>query len=60
MIQINMNMPRFCSECPFVLMVKDTCAYCMATKYQIKISEVDLKDGLCPLMEVEGCLESNG
>ncbi len=51
-VLIDMDMPRFCWECPFLMLVKDTCAYCMATKYQLKMTELDLRDGMCPLQDV--------
>lgn len=44
MIKIDMEMPRFCYECPFCLVISDYCSYCMATKSQLKISELDLRD----------------
>ena len=53
MIQIDMPMPRYCGECPLCMIVHDTCAYCKAGGFQVKYSELDLKDGLCPLIEIK-------
>lgn len=49
MIKIDMDMPRYCSECPFLLYINGLCAFCMISRLMIKMSETDLKDGLCPL-----------
>ena len=49
MIKIDIDMPRYCGECLFLLYINGLCAYCMATRLMIKMSETDLKDGLCPL-----------
>lgn len=51
------EMPKSCEECGLLLKVNHLCTYCMATGYQIKYSETDLRDGLCPLEEFE---ESEG
>ena len=48
-----MEMPKSCGKCGLCLQVKDLCAYCMATGLQIKYSETDLRDGMCPLVEVD-------
>lgn len=53
MIQINMDMPKTCGSCSFLMEVVGICAYCMATGHQIKMSETDLRDGMCPLEEVK-------
>ena len=52
MIQIDMKMPRKCKECPMCMEVRDTFAYCMLLGFQLKLTELDLKDGYCPLKEV--------
>ena len=54
MVYIDMKMPKRCNECPFLLKVPSLCiCYCMATGYQIKYGEDDLKDYMCPLQESE-------
>lgn len=53
MVLIDIPMPRRCDECPFLLQVKNCCAYCMASRKQIKYSETDLKDFFCPLKGVQ-------
>ena len=49
------RMPKYCSECPFLMLVKGVCAYCMGTRHQIKMSELDLIDSMCPLTEIPRC-----
>lgn len=46
------EMPKCCGKCGLCMVVKDLCAYCMATGLQVKYSELDLRDGMCPLREV--------
>lgn len=53
MIQIDMDMPKNCGECPMCMIVYKMCAYCMAGRFQVKYSELDLRDGICPLKEVD-------
>ncbi len=60
MIAIDMPIPRFCAECRFMLAGtwKDGKEYpciCYAKKpaMLIKPSETDVRDGLCPLVEVK-------
>lgn len=50
---IDMNIPKYCKQCPMCMEVRDTFAYCMLLGYQLKITELDLKDGYCPLKEVK-------
>ena len=59
MIAIDMPMPRFCAECRFMLAGtwKDGKEYpciCYARKpaMLIKPSETDVRDGLCPLIDL--------
>lgn len=54
MVQIDMELPTRCDRCPFLMKISGLCAYCMAMRMQIKYSEIDLKDILCPLKEVKG------
>jgi len=42
-------MPSSCGQCGLCMQVKNTCAYCMATGKQVKYSELDMRDGMCPL-----------
>ena len=54
----NMDMPRYCGECPCLLKIPSLClCKCMLTATSIKYGEEDLKDIFCPLKEVE---ESKG
>lgn len=53
MVQIDMDLPKRCDRCPFLMQISGLCAYCMAMRMQIKYSEIDLKDIFCPLMEVK-------
>ncbi|MBR1810775.1 MAG: hypothetical protein IJ766_03870 [Clostridia bacterium] len=48
-----MEMPKSCECCGLLMKVQNLCAYCMATGLQVKYSETDLKDGMCPLVEVQ-------
>ncbi len=50
-IIIDMDMPKSCYECPMCMIVRGMCAYCMAGRFQVKYSELDLRDGICPLKE---------
>ena len=45
------KMPQNCEKCRMLLKVSKLCAYCMATGFQIKYDETDLRDGMCPLEE---------
>ena len=47
------RMPNGCGQCRLCMIVKDVCAYCMATGYQLKYSETDLRDGMCPMISVQ-------
>lgn len=47
-----MKMPESCGKCGFCLKVENLCVYCMATGYQIKYGETDLRDGCCPISEL--------
>ena len=50
----NMDMPRYCGECPCLLKIPSLCfCECMLTATRIKYGEEDLKDIFCPLKEVE-------
>lgn len=51
-------MPRRCDECPFLMKVENLCVYCMAGRFQVKYSETDLRDGICPIVEIEPIDES--
>lgn len=53
MIQIDMDMPKNCAQCPMCMIVYQMCAYCMAGRFQVKYSELDLRDGICPLRKVD-------
>ena len=63
MVRIDMPMPKNCGTCPLCLIVQGMCSYCMAGRFQVKYSELDLRDGICPLEEVskdERKCESSG
>lgn len=47
------KMPKSCGECGLCMNVNNLCAYCMATGYQIKYTELDMRDGMCPLIDSE-------
>ena len=52
-----MEMPTCCCWCPFCRKTYTECgsiysADCIIKKMPIKFSELDLRDGLCPLIEV--------
>lgn len=47
------EMPKSCGECGLCMNVNNLCAYCMATGYQIKCTELDMRDGMCPLRDSE-------
>jgi hypothetical protein len=49
----DMNMPKSCKQCPVCMEVRDTFAYCMLLGFQLKLSELDLKDGYCPLKSTD-------
>ena len=49
MLEIDMEMPKNCGECPACMIVYKMCAYCMLGRFQVKYSELDLRDGICPL-----------
>lgn len=53
MVLINMDFPTSCDRCPLFMQISDLCAYCMATRMPIRFGEVDMRDILCPLVEVE-------
>ena len=53
MVLINMDFPTSCDRCPLFMQISDLCAYCMATRMPIRFGEVDMRDILCPLIEVE-------
>lgn len=54
MILIELNrMPKNCEECAFCLKINKLAVYCMATRFQIKYDETDLRDGMCPIHDLE-------
>lgn len=54
MIFIELNrMPKNCEECAFCLKINKLAVYCMATRFQIKYDETDLRDGMCPIHDLE-------
>jgi hypothetical protein len=59
MIAIDMTVPRFCAECRFMLSGtwvdgKEYPCVCYAQKppMLIKPSETDMRDGMCPLIDL--------
>lgn len=53
MLAIDMEMPKNCSECAMCMIIYRTCSWCMAGRFQVKYSELDLRDGLCPLQTLD-------
>lgn len=61
MIQINMELPRNCPNCPLITFVpsgvtygeSETGAYCMAGKFFIEIYDGQRFPGNCPMQEVK-------
>ena len=48
----DMEMPRNCGLCKLQARLDDDYWHCMAGGFYIKPSEMDLRDGLCPLFEM--------
>ena len=48
------KMPKSCGECGLCMNVNNLCAYCMATCHKIKYTELDMRDGMCPLRDSDG------
>lgn len=53
MVVIDMDMPKNCGECPMCMVVKDVCSWCMAGRFPVKYTELDLRDGICPLQTLD-------
>lgn len=45
-------MPRVCGDCRFCREEGRFPCYCVAGRFPIKPSETDLRDGICPLVEI--------
>lgn len=48
----DLQMPRTCGDCRFLIAKGKYPCWCSARDFAIKPSETDMRDGLCPLSEV--------
>ena len=53
MVLLDMDMPSNCGSCPMCMIIQGALSYCMAGRFRVKLSELDLRDGICPLQELD-------
>lgn len=47
------EMPKTCGDCRFLVGYGEFPCYCAVGDFSVKPSETDMRDGICPLVEVK-------